>query len=74
MAHRSGDSELMAEVNEDIAKYNPKVPQKMKITPKTRERSIKARKAAEQDMIHGVRFNKNLRPQIQDKFFEDDEE
>lgn len=74
MADRSGDSELMAEVNEDIAKYNPKVPQKLRITPQTRARSIKARKAAEQDMIHGVRFNKNLRSDIQDKFFEDDEE
>ena len=65
MARTAGDYDLMAEVQEEIARYNERrTDPKAKITPDTLRRSIKAREAAEKNMINGVRFNKNLMPEI----------
>ena len=72
MAARSGDAELMGEVRERIQSFNEKHP-KYRITQDSLVRSRKAREAAEKDMIYGVRFNKNLRAEIKEKFFEDEE-
>jgi len=33
-----------------------------------------ARKAAEKQMINGVRFDKSLMPEIREKFFDDEDE
>jgi len=74
MARMSGDPELMDEVRERVASYNPTVPPKLRVTSDSFRRSIAARKRAEQDMINGVRFNRNLRPDIQKKIFEDEDE
>ena len=74
MARISGDTELMDEVRERVASYNPTVPPKLRVTSDSFRRSIAARKRAEQDMINGVRFNRNLRPDIQKKIFEDEDE
>jgi hypothetical protein len=64
----------MDEVRERVASYNPTVPPKLRVTADSFRRSIAARKRAEQDMINGVRFNRNLRPDIQKKIFEDEDE
>jgi hypothetical protein len=74
MAQVSGDPDLKAEFQERRAAYNSNVPQKLKVTDSTLERSMRARLTAERDLIHGVRFNRNLLPQIKEKFFEEDEE
>jgi hypothetical protein len=74
MAQFSGDSDLMQETQDKIYEFNDKVPTKLKITGETKRRSIAARKAAEKDLIHGMRFNKNLKPEIEEKFFSEDEE
>lgn len=74
MARISGDPELMDEVRERVASYNPTVPPKLRVTSDSFRRSIAARKRAEQDMINGVRFNRNLKPDIQKKIFEDEDE
>jgi hypothetical protein len=42
------------------------------ITPDTIQKSIRARKAAEKEMVNGVRFNKRLRAEIEDKFFDEE--
>ena len=73
MARTSGDYELMSEVQEDIANFNARrIDSKAKITPDTLRRSIKAREAAEKNMINGVRFNKNLMPEINALLEEED--
>jgi hypothetical protein len=63
----------MSEARERIADFNETVPAK-RITGDTLRRSIAARAAAEKDMINGVRFDKKLRPEIEAKFFDDDDE
>lgn len=67
MARRAGDSDLMMETLEDIGEFNERrTDPKAKITQDTLRRSIKAREAAEKDMVNGIRFNKNLRAEIDD--------
>ena len=67
MARRAGDSDLMMEALEEIGEFNEKRKDpKAKITPDTLRRSVKAREAAEKDMVNGIRFNKNLRSEIDD--------
>ena len=70
MAKTTGDMELMAETKEDISEFNSKHPNS-KITGDTLRRSESSRKAAEKNMINGVTFNKKLRGEIEEKFFED---
>lgn len=71
MAQQAGDMELMQDAKEKISSFNDAIPTK-RITSATLQKSIAARKAAEKDMIHGVRFDKKLRPEIQEKFFDEE--
>jgi hypothetical protein len=71
MGHTAGDSDLMSETREKIQAFN-EAHAKYKITPETIQKSIRARKAAEKEMINGVRFNKKLRAEIEDKFFDEE--
>jgi hypothetical protein len=73
MAQHAGDTEMMGTARKKIADFNETVPAK-RITGETLRRSIAARAAAEKDMINGVRFDKKLRPEIEAKFFDDDED
>lgn len=74
MAKVSGDSDLMDEVREEIASFNERrIDPKAKITRDTLDRSMRAREAAEKNMINGVRFNKNLMPEI-NALLEEDED
>lgn len=73
MAYQAGDTEMIGVAREKIADFNETVPAK-RITGDTLRRSIAARAAAEKDMINGVRFDKKLRPEIEAKFFDDDDE
>jgi hypothetical protein len=67
MARRAGDSDLLMETLEEIGEYNEKRKDpKAKITQDTLSRSVRAREAAERDSVNGVRFNKNLRTEIDD--------
>ncbi len=67
MARKAGDSDLMMEALEEIGEFNEKRKDpKAKITPDTLRRSVKAREAAEKDSVNGIRFNKNLRSEIDD--------
>lgn len=73
IAVSTGDQDYMKEVQERIQSFNQAFPM-IAITPDTLRRSIIARKAAERELINGVRFNKKLRPYIEEEFFEDEEE
>lgn len=65
MARKAGDSELLSETRSEIGEYNSaRKDPKAKITPDTLARSERARKAAEENTIRGVRFNKSLMPEI----------
>jgi hypothetical protein len=70
MAKTAGDTDLMAQAKEQIQAFNESHP-KDKITGDTLRKSEASRKAAEKNMINGVTFNKKLRGEIQEKFFED---
>lgn len=67
MGRKSGDTDLLAEVQGDIADFNAAHP-KNRITGDTLAKSIAAQRAAEKDMIHGVKFNKHLLPELREKF------
>jgi hypothetical protein len=71
MGRVGGDSDLLDEAREDIAKFNETHP-KNRITGSTLQKSQAARKAAEKNMIYGVTFNKKLLPEIKEKFLEED--
>jgi hypothetical protein len=73
MARTSGDTELLAEAKARINEYRLARIGKP-ITQDTLERSFRARKAAEKEMLYGVRFDKNLRSQIEEKFFSEEDE
>jgi hypothetical protein len=70
MAKTAGDSDLMVETKEQIRAFNETHP-KDKITGDTLQKSESSRKTAEKNMINGVTFNKKLRGEIEEKFFED---
>ena len=72
MASTAGDMEMLSEVNDGIASFNVAHPTE-RITGDTKQKSLTARKNAEKDMINGVTFNKKLRPEIEAKFFEDED-
>ena len=72
MARTAGDSDLMAEVREEIASFNESQPRN-RITGETLSRSQKARQAAEKNMINGVTFNRKMLPDIKEKFFEEED-
>ena len=71
MAKTAGDMDLMSEAKDAISEFNDKHPNN-KITGDTLRRSESSRKAAEKNMINGVTFNKKLRGEIEEKFFEED--
>jgi len=65
MARKAGDSELLSSTQAEIDEYNAaRQDPKARITRETLLRSERARKAAEENTIRGVRFNKNLMPEI----------
>jgi hypothetical protein len=67
MARRSGDYDLMQEVQEEIDRFNEaRKDPKARITRDTLLRSQRAREAYEENTINGVRFNKGLMPEIED--------
>jgi hypothetical protein len=70
MAKTSGDMELLADTKAQISAFNSKHP-KDKIDSTTLAKSEAARKAAEKQMIDGVKYNKKLRGEIKEKFLED---
>jgi hypothetical protein len=75
MARTAGDSDLMAEAKEEIEAFNSKrTSPKDRITGDTLNRSMKARQAAEKNMINGVSFNRNRKAEIEEKFFSDEED
>lgn len=71
MAKTAGDMDLMAETKDAISEFNDKHPNS-KITGDTLRKSESSRKAAEKNMINGVTFNKKLRGEIEEKFFEEE--
>jgi len=73
MANEAGDFDMREETKVMIREFNEVFPAK-KITQETLAKSIAGRKAAEKQMINGVRFDKSLMPEIQEKFFSDEEE
>lgn len=72
MAEHAGDTDLMADVREDINNFNSKHPAN-RISGTTLLKSKKAREAAEKNMINGVTFNKKMKGEIQEKFFSEED-
>jgi hypothetical protein len=72
MGATAGDSELLGDARDKIQDFNDRFPT-YRITQDTIARSMRARAAAEKDMVYGVRFNKKLLPEIQERFLEDEE-
>jgi hypothetical protein len=74
MARTAGDSDLMAEVREEIEAFNSRrTSPKDRITGDTLNRSQKARQAAEKNMINGVTFSRNRKAEIEEKFFNEED-
>ena len=71
MARQSGDGDLMGETRNEISNFNSKHPDD-RITGSTLSKSEKARAAAQKNMINGVTFNKKMKGEIQEKFFNED--
>lgn len=65
MAQRAGDYELLMETQQEIDAFNSRrIDPSAYITPDTLRRSIQAREAAARESVNGVRFNKALRPEL----------
>jgi hypothetical protein len=71
MAATAGDTDLMSAVMDEIGSFNASRPAKA-ITRDTLLRSMRAREAAVKESVAGVRFDKDLRPEIIEKFYEED--
>jgi hypothetical protein len=75
MARTAGDVDLMQEVRGEINEFNAsRTDPKARIGVDTLRKSEAARRAAERNMINGVKFNKGLKSEIEAKFFEDEED
>jgi hypothetical protein len=74
MARRAGDFDLEQEVLEEIDLFNEaRKDPKARITRDTLRRSQKAREAAEENSIRGVRFNKSLLSELDELGIGDEE-
>jgi hypothetical protein len=71
MGYTGMDGDLMDRALDEIMAFNEARPEYM-ITGSTLMKSIKARQAAERNMLYGVTFNKKLKADIEDKFFDED--
>ena len=63
MARTAGDADMMVEAREEINEFNSKHPGS-RISSDTLQKSAKARKAAEQNSINGVTYNKKMLPEL----------
>jgi len=67
LARTHGDRELLKETREEIAKFRKRYPGM--IGPDTLTRSYRARRQAEKEMVHGVRFTKGMSEELMEKYF-----
>ena len=67
MASESGDREFKAEVRKEFNNFRKNYPQL--VDARTLDRSLNARKAAEKEIMLGMRWNKNLQPKLEEEFF-----
>jgi len=72
MAVKSGSVATYYEAMDRIQKFNDAHPE-FAITEESLQRSDRATKAAEKNTIYGVRFNKNLIPELRREIFGDEE-
>jgi hypothetical protein len=72
MAVKSGSIATYYEAMDRIQQFNDAHPD-FAITPESLQRSDRATKAAERDTIYGIRFNKNLLPELRREVFDMEE-
>ena len=73
MAQTAGDTEMMEQARERIDAFNEANPT-YRISRDSMQRSVRARQQAEREMIYGVRFNEKLRPEIIERFLDEEED
>ena len=67
IASQDGNPKFKAEVRREFNEYRKRYPQL--VDARTLDRSLKARKAAEKEIMLGLRWNRNLQPQLEEQFF-----
>ena len=67
MASESGDREFKAEVRKEFNNFRKNYPQL--VDARTLDRSLNARRAAEKEIMLGMRWNKSLQPKLEEEFF-----
>ena len=74
LAKQEGDTDGIAEVNEDISEFNSKAPRKLRITNGTKRRSTKGRQQRTKDSVDGVFLPKSYRSEFQDRYIDDEDD
>ena len=68
LARQAGDTSGMKDVQQDIDRFNSKVPKGFGITPKIRNRSMKARDSRLINSVNGVYVGEKNRADLEDRF------
>ena len=66
LASQEGDTDAVKDIIEDMKEFNKKVPPAMRITPATRNRSMKARQKSTNDSVFGINLPKTYKDDMED--------
>jgi hypothetical protein len=69
-ARQSGDFDGVQDVQDSIARFNDKVPAKIRITPQTMAQSYQTRRRNERDSVDGVTLDRRMRMQLMEEYGE----
>ena len=68
LARQAGDTSGMKDVQQDIDRFNSKVPKGFEITPKIRNRSMKARDSRLKNSVNGIYIGEKNLSDLEDRF------
>jgi len=66
LASQEGDTDAVKDIKEEMKEFNKKAPPAMRITPATRNRSMKARQKSTNDSVFGINLPKTYKDDMED--------
>ena len=68
LASQEGDTDAVANIDDEIREFNKKAPRGLRITPSTKRRSVKAKQRLTKDSVFGINLPKTYKDEIEDVY------
>lgn len=68
LAFQEGDTDAVANIDDEIREFNKKAPRGLRITPSTKRRSVKAKQRLTKDSVFGVNLPRTYKDEIEDVY------